>query len=362
MYVQCEMDPGKKGVLESNRDHRRQQRTSRLRTRQHNVKPRSLSHSNVYDSFWHFAAERQRVFHGRMNKTVPLTDDPILNKFSFTNAYRASDRASQYLIREVLYAGDQEPVEIAFRCILFRMFNRIDTWRLLCSRIGDLTARDFSPARYDRVLEDAMRIGARVYSSAYIMPSGTSSFGFDRKHQNHLALIRMMLRDRFVDRLLDCVSLESVYRLLLSYPMLGPFLAFQLAIDLNYSTVLNFSEMDFIVAGPGARSGIRKCFSSREGWTDEALIRHVAENQENEFSERGLTFESLWGRPLQLIDVQNLFCEIDKYARVAHPDVVGHGQRTRIKRLYRPSSERIAFWYPPKWAINDLIEHSCVAA
>ena len=34
-----------------------------------------------------------------------------------------------------------------------------------------------------------------------------------------------------------------------------------------------------------------------------------------------LDFQNLWGRRLQLIDCQNLFCEVDKYSRVypAHP-------------------------------------------
>jgi hypothetical protein len=325
--------------------------------------PGQLATTDVYESFWRFAAERQRVFFRRQTCAAwPLTDDPILRTFSFTNVYRASDRVSQFLIRNVLYSGEQEPLEIVFRCVLFRMFNRSETWRLLSSGLGNLSAREFSPTHYGRVLNDALSRGLRIYSAAYIMPSGTSTFGSSRKHQNHLSLINMMLEDRIAQRLLDCRGLESVYRLLLSYPMLGPFLAFQLAIDLNYSAVINFSEMDFVVAGPGSRSGIRKCFANREGWTDEALIRYVTENQEYEFSRRGLTFESLWGRPLQLIDVQNLFCEIDKYARVAHPDVMGHGNRTRIKRLYRPTSEPIDFWYPPKWGINDRIEPGRVAA
>ena len=45
----------------------------------------------------------------------------------------------------------------------------------------------------------------------------------------------------------------------------------------------------------------------------------MAENQEDEFARRGIEFQTLWGRPLQLIDCQNLFCEVDKYARVYHP-------------------------------------------
>jgi hypothetical protein len=328
-----------------------------------NSRASHLSTTAVFDSFWRFAAERQRIFFRQLCDTAhPYTDDPVLRKFKFTNAYRASDRVSQFLIRDVLYCGEQEPSEVVFRCILFRMFNRTETWRLLKSRFETISARDFSPTHYGRVLDNALSNGLKIYSAAYIMPSGTSTFSSNRKHKNHLSLIEMMLKDRIAQRLLDCASLEAVYELLLSYPMLGPFLAFQLAIDVNYSTVINFSEMDFVVPGPGARSGIRKCFSSRDGWTDEALIRHVTENQEHEFSRRGLTFQSLWSRPLQLIDVQNLFCEIDKYARVVHPDVMTHAGRTRIKRLYRPSAEPIAFWYPPKWAINDRIGLSRPAA
>jgi hypothetical protein len=63
---------------------------------------------------------------------------------------------------------------------------------------------------------------------------------------------------------------------------------------------------------------------------------------------------------LQLIDCQNLFCEVDKYARVAHPEFVGHTGRTRIKQKFSPIAEPIGFWYPPKWGINDAIAEMSV--
>ena len=74
-----------------------------------------------------------------------------------------------------------------------------------------------------------------------------------------------------------------------------------------------------------------------------------------EFERLGLSFRSLWGRPLQLIDCQNLFCETDKYARLAHPEVRGLSGRTKIKQIYRPTIEPIDYWYPPKWGINAAI-------
>ena len=44
-----------------------------------------------------------------------------------------------------------------------------------------------------------------------------------------------------------------------------PFLAFQVVTDINYTTLLGFSEMEFVVPGPGARSGLRKCLHAF-GW------------------------------------------------------------------------------------------------
>jgi hypothetical protein len=134
--------------------------------------------------------------------------------------------------------------------------------------------------------------------------------------------------------------------------MIGNFLAYQLITDINYSTLTNFSEMEFTVPGPGARDGIQKCFSSLGKLSEADLIRMVADRQDSEFARLGLNFQSLWGRPLQLIDIQNLFCEVDKYSRVKHPDVSGLSGRVRIKQKFRATDANISYWYPPKWKLS----------
>ena len=93
------------------------------------------------------------------------------------------------------------------------------------------------------------------------------------------------------------------------------------------------------------------------GLTEANLIRVVTERQEDEFERLGLRFRDLWGRRLQLIDCQNLFCEVSKYARVKHPQIEGLSNRTRIKQSYRPSTQPISYWYPPTWGINHLVPH-----
>ena len=167
------------------------------------------------------------------------------------------------------------------------------------------------------------------------MPSGSIAFGTTRKHRAHLKLLKQMMEDEVALRIAEAKTMLEVFTLLRSYPMIGDFLAYQYVTDLNYSTLTNFSEMEFVVPGPGAKGGISKCFESLGGLTESDLIRVVTDRQQAEFERLGIEFKSLWGRPLQLIDCQNLFCEVDKYSRVHHPEITGSSGRTRIKQKFR---------------------------
>lgn len=310
--------------------------------------------TGVFDTYWQFAAERQDVFFRRAGgRKPPWTSDPILLRFRFTNAYRATDRVSQFLISNVQAQGPQDRRALFFRTILFKLFNRIETWRMLESKFGAIVPETVNYRAYDRALSQAIKTGRRIYSAAYIMPTG--GVGGSHKHCTHLQLLAAMMKDDLPSRLADCQSMQSAFALLRAYPMIGDFLAYQYVTDLNYSGLLNFSEMEFVVPGPGARSGIHKCFSNPSFYAEADLIRWVAEHQEEEFAKRGIAFQSLWGRPLQLIDCQNLFCEVDKYARVRHPEVPGLSGRTRIKQEYRYNPEPIEYWLPPNWGLNDRI-------
>ena len=313
-----------------------------------------LTTSEVFDTYWRFAAERQMIFFNRLENRLPYTSDPVLSTFKFTNAYRASDRVSQYLIRSVAYSGDQTPDELFFRIILFKLFNKIETWELLAKNFGEVNYREFNLEYYDRILEAALRKGTRIYSAAYIMPSegpGTHC----RKHCSHLRLLKKMMKDSVPTKIAQTRSMRDAFLLLRSYPMIGDFLAFQFVTDLNYSTLTNFDEMEFVVAGPGARDGLRKCFPTVDLRESAELIRLLTDTQEQHFDRLDISFKSLWGRRLQLIDCQNLFCEVDKYSRRVHPDIKGTSGRTRIKQQFVSTKNPQKLFYPPKWYINDQI-------
>jgi hypothetical protein len=316
------------------------------------VAGRRVQPTKVFDTYWRFAAERQQVYQARLRgRQLPWTTDPIIASHRFTNCYRAADRVSQYLIREVIYNGSQDADEVLLRILLFRFFNRIATWRLLQSAFGELTWAAFRLDRYDEVLGEAFARGERIYSAAYIIPP--PNLGAQRKHTNNLLLLQQMLRGGLRNRLQVCRSMAQAFRVLRSYSGMGDFLAYQLLIDINYSTVINFDEMDFVVPGPGARDGLRKCFGLAARGIEADLIRYMSDAQEDHFNRLGLNFPGLHGRRLQLIDCQNLFCEVDKYARMAHPEITGCSGRTGIKQRFTPADDALTAWFPPKWGLNS---------
>ncbi|MCA4793911.1 nucleotide kinase domain-containing protein [Myroides odoratimimus] len=311
--------------------------------------------SIVFDTYWKFATKRQEVFFNKINNIIPLTEDPILDRHRFTNAYRASDRVSQYLIRNVIYKEGTTYTknDLLFRILLFKIFNKISTWELLETHFGDITLNNFDSQLYSKLLTEAKEAKEVIYSGAYIMTSGKSIFGHTFKHENHIELLRKYVQS---GKLLNCIEsakkMEEVYKSLLNIPTFGNFLAYQYTIDINYSELINFSEMDFVKAGPGAKDGIRKCFSDFGDYTFEDIIKYMCDIQEQQFAVQNLDFKTLGGRQLQLIDCQNLFCEVDKYSRVAHPDINGLSNRTRIKQIYKPDNSNIDYFFPPKWNIE----------
>jgi hypothetical protein len=313
---------------------------------------RRLDLTPVFDTYWRFAAARQALYEARLRgQAAPWTSDPILRRHRFTNCYRAADRVSQFLISQVIYEGPKEPDEVVFRALLFKVFNRIPTWQRLEAAVGQVSWREYDYAQYEQVLGAAFTSGKRLYSAAYVVPP--PAFGEARKHANHLRLLEFMMSAGVPAKVRSAGSLRGAFEVLRSCPAVGDFLAYQYVIDLNYSPVLEYDEMEFVVPGPGARDGIRKCFGRSADGIEADVIRYMADHQEEHFARLGLSFGGLRGRRLQLIDCQNLFCEVDKYARVAHPDIQGISGRTRIKQSFRPVTEPVPAWFPPKWAINE---------
>lgn len=310
----------------------------------------------IYDLYWYFAAERHATFQRRVSgEPAPWTDDAILQTFKFCNVYRAADRVSQYMIRDVCY--HQEPctaVDRLLQIVAFRTFSRIETWRAVRATLGRYpTLDDLADGAFAHALDEVREATGGLYTGAFIL-CATDAYGQGLKHRNHVELFRhMFLRESLGERVLMAQSLREVYDLLHSFPLMGDFMSYQTAIDLNYSDLLQFSENDFTQPGPGALRGIKKCFEDLGDYRPAEVIRWMVDNQEAEMARLGLPFTGLWSRPLHAIDCQGLFCETDKYCREAAPGL--SSGRKRIKARFSRSAEPITLFFPPKWKINHRL-------
>ncbi|GAB2597054.1 nucleotide kinase domain-containing protein [Kribbella endophytica] len=308
----------------------------------------------IYELYWHFASERQKAFERRVaGLSAPWTDDPILQEYKFCNVFRAADRVSQYLIRDVAYHEEEcSPEDRLFQIVAFRTFSKIKTWRTVRELLGHYpTLDDLASNNFVDALGEAKRLNGGLYTGAFIL-CATDAYGQSAKHLNHVELFRhMFLSDDLARQLIGATSLKEVYVLLHGYPLMGDFMSYQTSIDLNYSDLVNFSEDEFSQAGPGSLRGIKKCFEDLGDYSPEEIILWMVDRQEEEFERLGLPFNGLWGRRLHAIDCQGLFCETDKYCREAAPELAS--ARKRIKARFSVSHEPMKMFFPPKWGIND---------
>lgn len=273
------------------------------------------------DRFWYFANERYRLFENRQitGMSVP-SPDPILNDNRFTNTFRVTDRVSQRLLH-IQQEGPQDPASLILRTILFKVFNKESTWDAIVENTGQPSVDNWDPAAVQAVLDDRVAAGEKIFTGSYMMVNPLTAGWV--KHHYYIDMIGTLLGDHHRNRILESRSLADLTGRLWEIEGIGAFLAYQYAIDLNYTSLFDFSEDDYVLVGHGAKRGLKRLFGNSR----------MAEARVMELTlDRGDRGPKLMGsREMHLIDTQNVLCEYDKYMRVLEPD----GTR-RAKQRYRP--------------------------
>lgn len=317
----------------------------------------------VYKYYFYFVQERMNIFWNKYDsKKEPWTNDLILKENKFTNVYRASDRISQYLIKNVIYdrlEGFDER-DILFRILIFKIFNKIETWEYLESKIGSISIKSFDLPKVNSLLSDRMS-QTPIYNNAYMMTGTHSKYNhLTFKHEKWLQMVQdEIVKEKTLEKIVAAKSLEKVYKILRERSFIGDFLAYQYTIDLNYSPVIDFSEDTFVKAGIGSIRGIKKCFYPLGKSSFEDAIRYTHDNFEKYQQKYGYTeFKNLFGRQPTLIDIQNCFCETDKYLRAKMPEL--QVDNKRIKQKYKTGKPSLNLFFPPKWSINNQIQTTCL--
>jgi hypothetical protein len=322
------------------------------------IKPKE----EIFQYYFYFVQERMNIFWNKYDRKLPLTTDEILRKHKFTNVYRAADRVSQYLIKNVIYEENSfTPEDTLLRILVFKIFNKPETWEYLETKVGVITLKNFDLQKINKALLE-QKNNHPIFNNAYMMTGTHSLYNHLKyKHEKWLEMVKNeIIGDSILKKILDSNSLSEVYELLRGCSFIGDFLGYQYAIDMNYSSAIDFSEDSFVKAGIGAIRGIKKCFEPLEkNDSYEEAIKFTQENFELYQEKFGYTeFKPLFGRAPALIDLQNCFCETDKYLRAKLPEL--QVDNKRIKQKYKETNKSIDLFFPPKWNINSKIITPCI--
>ncbi len=310
--------------------------------------------NDTFRFYFYFIQERMNIFWSRRHGgKFPWTLDPILQKYRFTNVYRASDRVSQYLIKNVIYSHlDLDAEDIILRIIIFKIFNKVETWEYIEKVTGEVSTKNFNVIKICETLSERRR-SIPIFNNAYMMTGTHSLYNHLRyKHEKWLTMVKKELLDSHViAKIVRSKSLRELYSILKTCSFIGDFIAYQYAIDLNYSPFFCFDENSFVKAGIGAIRGIKKCFNNIEKKDYEKAIEFTLLNFNNLQQEFGFTgFKSLFSRNPTLIDLQNCFCETDKYMREKLPALLIDNKR--IKQRFAPNFTPYDLFFPPTWKLH----------
>ncbi|PAV19054.1 hypothetical protein PNOK_0589800 [Pyrrhoderma noxium] len=303
----------------------------------------------AFDIFWKYTSERHALEERRRRgESEPWTEDELLRRYRFCSVFRVADRGCQFLITEVIEKGPQEDIEILFRVLLYSTFVRIETYEYIQKRLGGPPEwRRYEHEVYVEILEGCVRENGVLVTSAF--QRFPPKLGQEGAHKNHLVLLEAMMggpgggdgdgdgdgddRCLLLEKIRGARYLVDVFDVISTFPGSGDFVAFQLLVNLTYTTLVNFNENDFVKAGKGAVFGLKKCFSL-EG-----------DREEFEGNGNGNRKEK---RKMTLVDIEHTLCEVHKYTELLEGKK-GHPRKYKAITLDFPREATL----PKAWGHPD---------
>lgn len=279
----------------------------------------------MQEKFLYWISQRESI---RLKKEAgigkPWTTDTILQQTYFCNVRREHDRVTRFI--RATYSPYVTREMFEYNIILSRFLNWPDTLRY----IGYQFHHD--PYELEHKLAAVGKRG-KVWGGAYIITThgikmGKAAYLCHRVMDGVWSAIRTpgsaLLR---ACRHVGGTSCQNAYMALQSLEGLGSFLAAQVVADLKNTVGHPLYEANdkqtFVAHGPGSIRGLQWFWDDKYHITAATFYRCFYEAKE--IIEANWSEES--GPPICAQDLQNCFCEFDKYMRVS----TGSG---RSKRAY----------------------------
>lgn len=255
------------------------------------------------DRLIYWITERESIrLKKEAGEPLPWTDDEILQRYRFTNVRRMDDRVSRWLL-DNWYLPNYDHPNALIACALARFFNLPFT----LEQIG--YPLQWNPERVRRIVRYHQRRGRTVFNGAYIVRGNE---GVDKVG----CVVNYTLQPLSkMSGIVDSSSMQRTWERLILVRGIGPFMAGQVVADLRRAATGDWKDrLKWAPKGPGSARGLNRL-----------LERPVnAPIRQEEFAKHLRWLAGLVGikvpteivNRLEMMDLQNVCCELDKYERV----------------------------------------------
>ncbi len=283
-----------------------------------------------------YQQERTKVYIKKeINKEpAPWTSNEIIRDHSFTNTRRYQDRESVWFIENVLESNMYTYNEKLLNCILYRITNKSETWKMLGGMPHfEMMNMDEQIESYRGKLEaiEYAQPDYVFFSSAYILGGTKASLGRQLTPEEPNMFMRtirfineVIIPDGFIDKINNAKTEKECCDIIGSYNGVGDFLVYQAFADMGYMEDFPFSSMNYAQSGPGTLRGLQWIFPDFDGLNKDEMVYYLRDNLQRLCDENDIEWnpEEMFSflsedldRTWSLQCISNSLCEGDKYTR-----------------------------------------------
>jgi hypothetical protein len=291
---------------------------------------KKLASATIEEYFW-WINERHRMYVKRFeeNQEKPWTDDNVLQNYKFTNAFRQLDTGTialnkmlgkWHLSKVPLNTIQMEDaIDILFNIVWYRLFNRAEH----AEDIGWHKSKDHDAMRLKLI--DKRERGEKIFTSAHMVcsPAIASTHG-----KLYAAMVGPLgIHEEFGAEIVSYIffnqSMRKVTKKLCMVPMVGNFVAYEIACDLRFTPLLaNATDvLTWANLGPGANRGLQRlgfepCSDSMFELFELAMQSQLLEpHVRKHFCLNDSYPFDMCLPPFEIREIEHSLCEFDKYIR-----------------------------------------------
>lgn len=300
------------------------------------AKAKPKMNREIYRMLVYYIKERYAIrLRKESGEPRPWTDDPILRDWRFTNIRREHDRESLWLLNNISTNPDLSLQDKILNTIVFRLYNRHQTAEKLGLPIH-FTSK-FNPEDYRELCNDPNHLYFTnvFYTLGLKMSLERYCEGEECVPMRVLWFIKHLIARKAAKKIyLETIhGGKGVYSLLTKFGGIGAFMGYQLFVDLTYIPEFPVSENNFVIAGPGCKTGLNLLFTDRDGLSHEECLFWLTDklNKKLDFT-KIFTDLPKFDQKVNVMSLENCFCELQKYHKVK----AGTG---KAKNRYKPYKE-----------------------